>query len=149
MNLLNSLKKMSQLEMILAVLFVLFVILPIELPDMTAQLIDSSMGMIAVFAMAVYMFFNVTPVLAILFVFVAYELLRRSSTKTGKAIIMKYTPTQQKKDEKMKKMNPVKKETLEEEIVDKMAPVGKSDIASYVSTSFSPIAEDIGSASMV
>jgi len=149
MKVLNSLKKLSQLEMILAVLFVLYIVLPIEMPDMIAQLVDTTLGMVGVFALAVYMFFNVSPVLAVLFVFVAYELLRRSSSKTGKAVIMKHTPTQQKKDEKMKKMNPVKKETLEEEMVDKMAPVGKSDIASYVSTSFSPVAEDVGGASMV
>ena len=93
------------------------------------------------------MFFHVNPVVAVLFVFVAYELLRRSSNKTGKAIIQKHTPTQQKKDEKMKKMNPEKKETLEEEIVEKMAPVGKSDMISYVTTSFSPVAEEVGSAS--
>jgi len=149
MKLLTSFKKMSQLEMILAVIFALYVVLPIEMPDMVAQMVDTSMGMIAVFALAVYMFFNMTPVLAVLFVFVAYELLRRSSKKTGKEIIMKHTPSQKKKDDKMKKMNPVEKETLEEQIVDKMAPIGKSDIASYVSSSFSPVAEDVGSASMV
>ena len=60
---------------------------------------------------------------------------------------MKHTPSQEKKDAKMKKMNPVKKETLEEEVIDKLAPIGRSDIASYVSTSFSPIAEDVGTAS--
>ena len=47
----------------------------------------------------------------------------------------------------MKKMNPEKKETLEEEMVDKMAPVGKSDMISYVTTTFSPVAEEVGSAS--
>ena len=61
---------------------------------------------------------------------------------------MKHTPTQEKKDEKMKKMNPVKKATLEEEIVDKMAPVGKSDMISYVSTTFSPVAEEVTGASV-
>ena len=47
----------------------------------------------------------------------------------------------------MKKMNPEKKETLEEEIVDKMAPVGKSDMISYVTTTFSPVAEEVNGAS--
>ena len=37
--------------------------------------------------------------------------------------------------------------TLEEEMVDKMAPVGKSDMISYVTTTFSPVAEEVGSAS--
>lgn len=144
---LNYFKKMSQLEAILAIMFALFVVLPIDMPDILAGMIDSTIGLVGLFALTVYMFFNMSPVLAVLFIFVAYELLRRSSNKTGKAIIMQHTPSQEKKDAKMKKMNPVKKETLEEEIVDKMAPVGRSDIASYVSTSFSPVAEDVGTAS--
>ena len=125
----------------------MFIILPLGVPDLFANLIDTSLGMIVIFGLAVYMFFHVNPVVAVLFVFVAYELLRRSSKKTGKAIIQKHTPTQAKKDEKMKKMNPEKKETLEEEMVDKMAPVGKSDMISYVTTTFSPVAEEVGSAS--
>ena len=147
MNMLNYFKKMSQLETVLAIMFALFVILPIDMPDILASMVDSTIGLVALFGLAVYLFFNLNPVLAVLFVFVAYELLRRSSNKTGKAIIMKHTPSQEKKDAKMKKMNPVKKETLEEEVIDKLAPIGRSDIASYVSTSFSPIAEDVGTAS--
>ena len=147
MKLLNTFKKMTKLEVALSILFVLFIILPLNVPDLFANLIDTSLGMIVIFGLAVYMFFHVSPVVAVLFVFVAYELLRRSSNKTGKAIIQKHTPSQAKKDEKMKKMNPVKKETLEEELVDKMAPVGKSDMISYVTTSFSPVAEEVGSAS--
>ena len=147
MKLLNTFKKMTKLEIALSILFALFIILPLGVPDLFANLIDTSLGMIVIFGLAVYMFFHVNPVVAVLFVFVAYELLRRSSKKTGKAIIQKHTPTQAKKDEKMKKMNPEKKETLEEEIVDKMAPVGKSDMISYVTTTFSPVAEEVGSAS--
>ena len=148
MKFLNNFKKMTQLEMVLALLFVLYIILPIEMPEMISQLIDGSMGMIVLFGLAVYLFFNVNPVLAVLFVFVAYELLRRSSKATGKEIIMKHTPSQAKKDEKMKNMNPVKKETLEEEIVEKMAPVGKSEMLSYVTSSFSPVAEEVNGASV-
>lgn len=148
MKFLNNFKKMTQLEMVLALLFVLYIVLPVEMPELISRLIDGSMGMLVLFGLAVYMFFNVNPVLAVLFVFVAYELLRRSSKTTGKEVIMKHTPSQAKKDEKMKKMNPVKKETLEEEIVDKMAPVGKSEMLSYVSSSFSPVAEEVNGASV-
>tara|TARA_B100000963_G_C22619597_1_gene669182 strand:+ start:1807 stop:2256 length:450 start_codon:yes stop_codon:yes gene_type:complete len=148
MKLLNYFKAMSNLEVLLAVLFALFIILPIDVPLVLAKLIDSSLGMVVIFALAVYLFFKEDPVVAVLFVLVAYELIRRSDKATGKQIIMKHTPTQEKKDEKMKKMNPVKKSTLEEEIVDKMAPVGKSDMISYVSTTFSPVAEEVTGASV-
>ena len=89
MKLLNTFKKMTKLEIALSILFVLFIILPLDVPDLFANLIDTSLGMIVIFGLAVYMFFHVNPVVAVLFVFVAYELLRRSSKKTGKAIIQK------------------------------------------------------------
>lgn len=148
MKLLDTFKKMSRLESLLALLFALFIVLPVDVPLFLANMIDSTLGMVVIFILAVYMFMNVTPVLAVLFVLVSYELLRRSCKASGKQVIMKHTPTQEKKDEKMKKMNPPKKETLEEEIVDKLAPVGKSDMISYISTSFSPVAEELSGASM-
>ena len=48
----------------------------------------------------------------------------------------------------MKKMNPPKKDTLEEEVVEKMAPVGKSEMSKFISSGFSPVSEDVGSASV-
>ena len=49
---------------------------------------------------------------------------------------------------KMQKMNPVKKETLEEEMVEKMAPIGHSDPVVFSESAFKPVAEDVGTASM-
>ena len=46
-------------------------------------------------------------------------------------------------------MNPEKKNSLEEEVVDKMAPIGHSEPIKFTSSSFSPVAEDVGSASKV
>ena len=49
----------------------------------------------------------------------------------------------------MKAMNPSKIESLEEEVVNKMAPVGHSDISVYTTSTFKPVAEKVGSASLV
>ena len=149
MKLLDTFKNMTKMEMLLGIIFILFIVLPVDVPLMIANIIDSSLGMVLLFALAVYMFTITSPVVAVVFVFVAYELLRRSCKATGKRVIMKHTPTQEKKDEKMKKMNPVKKATLEEEMVEKMAPVGRSDMISYITTTFSPVAEDLAGASLV
>ena len=40
-------------------------------------------------------------------------------------------------------------EIVEEEVVDKMAPIGHSEPIKFTSSSFSPVAEDVGSASKV
>ena len=140
---------LTQVEMIALAVFVLYIVFPIENPQFISNMVDTPLGMVGVLAVTLYLFFNANPLVAILYVFVAYELLRRSSKQTGKAAIQEHTPTQAKKDKKMEKMNPVKKESLEEEIVEKMAPIGHSDMSVYTAFTFKPVAEDVGSASLV
>lgn len=148
MNMPSFLKNMSQMEMVLAALMVVYVVLPVNVPHMVCGLVDGPVGMVFVFAVAVYLFFYSNPLLAVLFLFAGYELLRRCSNVTGTTVIMKHTPTQEKKDKKMKKMNPPKASTLEEEVVEQMAPVGRSEPSVFMASSFSPVADNVGSASM-
>ena len=139
---------LTQVEMIALAVFVLYIVFPIEHPQFISNMVDTPLGMVSVLAVTLYLFFNANPLVAILYVFVAYELLRRSSKQTGKAAILEHTPSQQKKDKKMEKMNPEKKETLEEEMVEKMAPIGHSDPVVFSESSFKPVSEDVGTASM-
>ncbi len=139
---------MSNLEKSVAAVLALYIALPIDVPDMLCGIVDGPIGMVALFALTVYLFFHHNYLLAILFLFAGYEMLRRCEKNTGTAVLMKHTPSQEKKDMKMKKMNPPKKETLEEEVIDKMAPVGHSDPSIFTASGFSPVAEDVGSASI-
>ena len=117
MKLLSFMNSLTNLESAVIVMLIAYLALPIELPEMFANMVDSPMGTVGIFIISVYLFFNSNPLIAVLFVLVAYELFRRSSNATGKAAMIKYTPTQAIKDEKMKKMNPVKTVSLEEEVV--------------------------------
>ena len=148
MKLQKMFSTLSQVEMIALAVFVLYIVFPIENPSFISNMVDTPLGMVGVLAVTLYLFFNANPLVAILYVFVAYELVRRSAKQTGKAAIQEHTPSQMKKDVKMQKMNPVKKETLEEEIVDKMAPIGHSDPVVFSESAFKPVAEDVGTASM-
>lgn len=148
MKLQKMFSTLSQVEMIALAVFVLYIVLPIENPSFISNMVDTPLGMVGVLAVTLYLFFNANPLVAILYVFVAYELLRRSAKQTGKAAIQEHTPSQMKKDVKMQKMNPVKKETLEEEMVEKMAPIGHSDPVVFSESAFKPVAEDVGTASM-
>ena len=141
-------QSLSKLEWALLIIFVLYIVLPIQTPDFFAGLVDSSLGMLTIFVITVYLFFNVNPVVAVVYIFVAYELLRRSSNKTGKVTIIQHTPSQANKDSEMKAMNPVQITTLEEEVVQQMAPIGKSDPGMFISTSFKPVADKVGDASL-
>jgi len=142
------LKTLTKLDLSVLAVFVLYLVFPMNAPSMMANMVDSTLGMVAIFAVALFLFCYANPVLAVVFLFVAYELMRRSASQTGKAAIAVHTPTQMKKDISMKAMNPPKKETLEEDIVDKMAPIGHSDMSVYNATTYKPVAEDVGTASM-
>jgi hypothetical protein len=141
-------KSLSSLESSLLVVFILYLVLPIQTPQVLAGTVDSPLGMLAIFIVTIYLFFYSNPVLAIVYVFVAYELLRRSSQVTGRVGIVQYTPTQVKKDSELRAMNPPVVETLEEQVVQKMAPIGRSDPIIYTSSTFKPVAEKIDGASM-
>lgn len=143
------LKSFNNLELILLVCFVIYILFQISTPPFLAGFIESSLGMLLLFLVTIFLFFYTNPILGVIFVFVAYELLRRSSNVSGKTAILQYTPSQMMKDAEMVSMNPPKSETLEEEMVEKMAPVGKSDMSIYTPSSFKPIAEKVGSASLI
>jgi hypothetical protein len=147
-NITNPLKSLSRLELILFAIFVLYLVFPIDTPDLLAGMIDSPLGMLFIFILGVYLFFFTNPILGVIFILFAYELLRRSANKIGRQTIIKYTPSQQKKDAQMNAMNPPKKETLEEEVVDKMAPIGHSDPSIFTESAFKPVADPVPNASM-
>lgn len=146
----NVVKSASPLEIILFMIFTIYLVFPIETPQSLASSIDSPIGMIIIFIVTLYLFLYTNPVLGILYIFVAYELLRRSSSivtgNAGHNAYIQYSPSQQRRDTDLKQMNPVKTETLEEDVVAKMAPIGHSDPATYVDTTFKPISENVHNA---
>jgi len=70
-------------QCVLAILFVVFLVLGQNIPYSLAEQIDSPFGKVVVGASALCLFAYMNPILAILGMFVAYELIRRSSEKTG------------------------------------------------------------------
>jgi len=129
-------------ELVLFIVFILYVIFPMDMPMMVASWIDSSLGMVVLFAVAVYLFLYGNPVLGVLFIFVAYELIRRSANVTARTAIIQYTPSQEKKDTNLKSLNaPLEKKTLEEEMVEIRAPIGKSTPVEYLESDFKPVSD--------
>lgn len=142
-------KSLNRLEIGILVLFAIYLVAPIQTPAFLIGVVDSPLGMLVLFILTIYMFLKINPIIAVVFILVAYELLRRSSSINGKQTVIQYTPTQAKKDAEMKSMNPPKKDTLEEEIVDKMAPIGRSEVSTYTSSTFKPVADKLEGASML
>jgi hypothetical protein len=134
----------SPLEVILFVLFVAYLVFQPSTPPVLTPFVDNLFGTIVIISLALYMFLYMHPVLGVIGIFVAYELIRRTSTKT--VAMIQYSPEQPVKDMAMKRMNPPKERTLEEAMVAKMAPVSDGGI---IVTDYVPVADDVRGASMI
>ena len=142
MNGLSSLfKKGHASELILAILFIIYLIMGYKTPEPVANIIDSLVGKIVVFIIVIYMFMNSNPVLAVLALFVAFDLVRRSSVTTGVDAIKKYAPSEQKKASQFSAFNQFPY-TLEQEVVKKMAPIIRSG-SSLHKASYKPFLDNL------
>jgi hypothetical protein len=128
-------KRENMPQTILIVLFILFLSMSQPLPIELARLIDTPVGSIVVIIVALSLFMYANPVLAIIGLFVAFEIIRRSGANS----LNYYMPSESKKWEATEETNKVQY-TLEQEIVKNMAPLTKPDI-SQSSYSFSPIGD--------
>jgi hypothetical protein len=142
-----KLENMNSVEYLTIAIFILYLIFPIYPPNFLSYWIDSSLGYVGIFIICVVLFLYSHPLLAVLFIFVAFEMLRRSSDITTRIPMLKYTPSEKKRASEMKEMNPPRNVSLEEEIVSQMSPVGRSDPIVYQSSGFQPVAEKVGTAS--
>ena len=144
MNIPNLFKNMTRIEMTLAVIFALYIALPIETPSMVAPMIDSSLGMLVMFCVTLYLFLYSNPVLGLLYILVAYELLRRSSKVTLRSDIAEYVPSEVKRQAEMVAEQPPAHTTLEEEVISQRAPLIDSQKGGdYVVSDFKPVADTI------
>ena len=119
-------KKQNMGQLILAILFVIYLIMGYQTPEPVAGLIDSLPGKIVVIIAALSLFANVHPILGVLGLLVAYDLIRRSSVTTGTDALKKYLPTQEKVNSQFSAFNQFPY-TLEQEVVKKMAPMNRSN----------------------
>jgi hypothetical protein len=125
-------------------------VFPIYLPELLARGVNSPIGSIFIFCVAVYLFLYSTPIIALLFVLVGYVLILRSSEIKPHVAYVQYTDSQEKRDSVMEKMNePMHERTLEEDVVQQMAPIGKSSQLPYVESEFKPVADNVDGASMI
>lgn len=149
MNFSSYYQSLSQMEIGMMVLFVIYLVADIYPPEIMASYIDTPIGMVGVLLTTLYVFMNFKPILGVVFLFVAYEIVRRSARVNNRVPMMLYTPSQAKKDVELAKMNPAQPTSLEEEVVEQMAPVGKSSLISYTMSEYKPISSDIHNASSI
>lgn len=165
MKLQSMMKSVKISEALVFAIFVMYLVLPISTPTWMSPYIESPLGLVSIFCITVSLFLYSHPVLAILYIFVAYTLLRRSAVVHSKATYIQHTNTPSERAVEIKQEitdgTPPHEEprsadltaeqpvTLEEQIVMEKAPVGHSETNVFVKTSFQPVTTNVGSASNI
>lgn len=117
----------KQHEMVIFVLLILYIVFTPDVPQGLAVYAESTVGQLVIIILAITLFLSTNPVVGILGFLAAYEFIRRASRVTGVYGIETFSPTEQKKQEIMKAMNPEPVKTLEEELVDNLVPITPND----------------------
>lgn len=135
----NLLEKRNMHQLILVVLFIIYLIMGYKMPDNLADMIDSSMGKVIVAISALLLFAYSNPILGVLGLLVAFQLLKSASEKTGMAAMEQFYPNE---NTKWKPFTPAHQfpDTLEQEVVKKMASQKFND--EYEKPPYVPILED-------
>ena len=148
MNFSTYYQSLSKMEFGMLALFIIYLVMDIYPPEIIASYLDTSLGMVGILLITLYVFMHYNPILGVVFIFVAYEIVRRSARVNNRVPMMLHTPSQAKKDAEFSEMNPPLPTSLEEEVVQQMAPVGKSSLISYTMSEYKPVSSDIHNASM-
>ena len=131
-------------EIVLASLFVLYLVMGYQMPEGVATIVDSTIGKIVVVVVTLMLFAYSKPILGVLALLVAYQLIRSSAVKTGMAGLEEYYPTETKKWSPFTPTNQFPY-TLEQEMVKSMTT--QKFNTDYVKMPFSPTLDDTHDAS--
>jgi hypothetical protein len=136
--------KKNMPQLVLAVLFALYLVMGYQIPEGVATAIDSTIGKIIVVVVALMLFAYSNPVLGVLALLVAYQLIRGASVKTGMAGLEEYYPTEAKK---WSPFTPTHQfpYTLEQEVVKNMTT--QKFNTEYVKAPYRPTLDDTHDAS--
>lgn len=151
--------KLSIQEIVLTVIFIVYIISPIGSPRFISAIIESPLGLISIFAITVFLFIYTNPILGILYLLVAYELIRRSDrvssvTSISSSIRLPEPPRASSTPNmttSSQYVSPTKNNfpvlySLEEEMVSSMSPIGEGKVNEIVDTSFKPTIGNIHNA---
>ena len=128
-------------EVLLTLLFIIYLIMGYDTPEPIADVVDTLVGKAVIFIIVVCLFVYTNPVLAVIGLFVAFDLIRRSSMVTGIDALKKYAPSEEKKASQFSAFNQFPY-TLEQEIVKKMAPIIQTS-STMNRPSYSPMVENL------
>jgi len=149
MKLSDFTKALSSLEIATLVIFVIYIIFPFKTPAFLSGTVNTPLGLIVLLVVTLYLFFYTNPFLRVVCIFVAFELIRRTSlVRRGSAdnYMIRSSPSEVQRAIEMNQMNPERVVTLEEAVISKMAPAQVFN-DNTINTGFKPVAERVVGAS--
>ena len=131
--------KKNMPQLVLTVLFIIYLVMGYKMPEGVATIIDTPVGKIAVAVIALMLFAYSNPVLGVLSLLVAYQMIKGASIKTGMAGLEEFYPTEEKKWSPFTAAHQFPY-TLEQEVVKNMTT--QKFNTSYVKAPFRPTLDD-------
>ena len=101
----------NQSQLILGIIFVLYILLNVHTPSFLAGSVDTIFGKVLVVAIAVVIFMKTNPVIGVLGLVVAYQVIKTASVTTGTYALRHYLPSEKSKFREMQTFN---EETIQE-----------------------------------
>ena len=124
----DLLKIKKRQELYLVVILVIYILFNFKTPDCLTNIIDNAMGKIIIIIFTIAIAMKTNPILGVLSIIAAYELIKRSS-RVNQIFTNDNIPSEKTKMIKLQEMNDFSI-TLEEEIVKNIPPLVKYDLPS-------------------
>jgi len=117
------------------------------LPPSLTKLVNTQAGMVAVVLIALTVFFHTHPVVGILALLVAYEMIRTAGRTTPAEIYSQVQPSYRSREDRLRAMQPTPRVSLEEEMIKNLIPFVRAPRDSDPSASYLPVLDDNKNAS--
>jgi len=142
MKIMNKLKFNDKRHYVLAAILAIFIVMDIKVPPNVANLVDTIVGKVIVIMVALSLI-AINPMVGILGVIAAYELIRRSSSSSNIFSNLNFIPNEKNKESEMQvyQNNEI---SVEEEVIANMLPRTATDVLN--TASFKPVQEKLHAA---
>ena len=141
----SLLNKEHRSQLILTIILIVYLILGLQTPQPIAFLVNNMVGKLVIFLIVIYMFLHMNPILAVISLVVAFDLIRRSSNTVYNNLLQTYIPSEENKMGQFTAFNQFPY-TLEQEVVKKMAPIVQSGSVMN-KASYNPLLDNLHDAS--
>ena len=145
----ENLKKLLMIEnqpqCMLALLFIFYILFNVEMPQNLAKLINTNIGNAVVLVIALSLFYHAQPLVGILGLIVAYELIRRAGHGIAAIEVKHHVPSEKVKEKVMENVQPPYQGNLEEQTVKNMVPLVGEPLATPAE--YKPVADVVHGAS--